>query len=80
MTFAPSHAGISTWQSLTSERAVYEQARKGNSEQAQLVRALILNAAELSTPVLIIGETGSGKNVVAQCIHKHSNRRDHRDF
>ena len=59
-------------------REKLEELRKefrGNSEQAQLVRALILNAAELNTPVLIIGETGSGKNVVAQCIHKHSNRK-----
>lgn len=58
-------------------REKLEELRKefrGNSEQAQLVRALILNAAELNTPVLIIGETGSGKNVVAQCIHKHSSR------
>lgn len=44
----------------------------GESIQAELVRRLILLAAESNKPVLILGETGTGKEVVAQAIHKFS--------
>lgn len=41
----------------------------GDSEQYHLVRQLILRAAPIYDPVLILGETGTGKGVVARAIH-----------
>ncbi len=41
----------------------------GVSAHTRLVRQLILHAARSLAPVLIIGPAGSGKDVVARCIH-----------
>jgi DNA-binding NtrC family response regulator len=41
----------------------------GYSEAYHQVRQLILYAAKVSTPVLILGKAGTGKGVVAQAIH-----------
>jgi transcriptional regulator with PAS, ATPase and Fis domain len=46
----------------------------GNSEPCLLVRQMIAVAAEQNFPVLILGETGTGKEVVARNIHECSNR------
>ena len=48
----------------------------GDSELARLTRALIMAAAESEDPVLILGDTGTGKEVVARAIHKHSARKN----
>jgi len=42
----------------------------GESQPCHLVRQLIQHAARISDPVLILGETGTGKGVVANAIHK----------
>jgi DNA-binding NtrC family response regulator len=47
----------------------------GASDDAQLVRRLIMRAASQEDPVLIIGDTGTGKEVVARAIHDYSRRR-----
>jgi len=41
----------------------------GNSKAYHLVRQLILRAAQIDKPVLILGEAGTGKSVVARAIH-----------
>lgn len=47
------------------------------SAPLQQVLATIEVAAETSAPVLIEGETGTGKDVVARTIHQRSSRREH---
>ena len=47
----------------------------GRSAQMQLVRRTVMTLAETSADVLIYGETGSGKELVARCLHDHSERR-----
>ena len=49
----------------------------GNSEPCLLVRQMIGIAARNSFPVLILGETGTGKEVVARNIHECSDRSGH---
>jgi len=46
----------------------------GESEPMKKLKALIKKAAPLDSTVLIIGETGTGKEVVARKIHSLSNR------
>jgi two-component system nitrogen regulation response regulator GlnG len=50
----------------------------GQSTGLQLVRKAIEQVADLDVPVLVRGETGTGKELVAQAIHAHSRRRDER--
>lgn len=47
----------------------------GRSTQMQQVRRTVLNLASTSADVVIYGETGTGKDLVARCIHDHSDRR-----
>jgi len=46
----------------------------GNSPGLRLVRAQIRDVAKLDAAVLIRGETGTGKERVAQALHDHSSR------
>jgi transcriptional regulator with PAS, ATPase and Fis domain len=48
----------------------------GKSSAMQKLYAQIRNAASSEAPVLICGESGSGKNLVANAIHKLSRRKD----
>lgn len=47
----------------------------GKSEAMRQVYSLILKAAETDTNVIIYGETGSGKDLVAKAIHEYSGRK-----
>jgi DNA-binding NtrC family response regulator len=48
----------------------------GNSPALQGLRTQIRQFADLPYPVLIEGESGCGKELVAQCLHRLSSRRD----
>jgi two-component system C4-dicarboxylate transport response regulator DctD len=47
----------------------------GRSAQMQQVRRTVMTLAGTSADVLIYGETGTGKELVARCLHDHSDRR-----
>jgi two-component system response regulator PilR (NtrC family) len=46
----------------------------GDSEASEGIRTLIMRIGEVDCPVLITGETGVGKEVVARSIHQFSSR------
>jgi two-component system, NtrC family, C4-dicarboxylate transport response regulator DctD len=50
----------------------------GRSPQIAQVRHTILDLANTSANVVVIGETGTGKELVARCLHEQSSRRDAR--
>ncbi|MGB5823885.1 MAG: sigma-54 dependent transcriptional regulator [Proteocatella sp.] len=47
----------------------------GNSNETQKVHSLITKLADSPTPVLITGETGTGKELVARALHERSRRK-----
>lgn len=49
----------------------------GDSPALQRVRAAILQVARTDSTALILGETGTGKELIARAIHKISRRRSH---
>lgn len=49
----------------------------GNSPQIQQVKDIILKVADCDSSILIFGETGTGKDVVANAIHSLSKRSNH---
>ncbi len=49
----------------------------GKSPAIKQLRKLIRNIANANTDVLIMGETGTGKELVARSLHEQSQRRDH---
>lgn len=53
-----------------------EVALLGNSAAMVRVREQVLKLASTSADVMIMGETGTGKELVARCLHDHSKRRD----
>jgi two-component system, NtrC family, C4-dicarboxylate transport response regulator DctD len=59
---------------LADQRGI-EKTLIGRSPQIQKVRRLISTLAAASVDVMIYGETGTGKDVVANCLHHHSARR-----
>jgi DNA-binding NtrC family response regulator len=59
------------------ERTWGTAALVGSSAAMARVRRLIERLAEADAPVLIRGETGTGKELVARALHETSARRDH---
>jgi two-component system, response regulator AauR len=60
-----------------AERDSLEGKIIGRSPAMQNLRALIANVADTSANVLIEGETGTGKELVARCLHEFSRRHTH---
>ena len=61
-----------------ASRAGIESVLIGKSPAMQSLRQQIQNLAGTSADVLVLGETGTGKELVARCLHDHGARRDHR--
>lgn len=49
----------------------------GNTQAVQKLRRLVNTVADTPADILILAETGSGKDLMARYIHEHSNRRTH---
>lgn len=58
------------------EKIGIEAALLGQSPAMRAVRAQVLSLATTPADVMILGETGTGKELVARCLHDHSKRRD----
>ena len=67
---------IETLRRKLSDREGIEAILLGQSTRIQDVRRLILQVADTSADVLIFGETGTGKELVARSLHQFSHRRD----
>lgn len=52
-----------------------EQRLIGNSAEIRRLREEILDIADTDAPVLLQGETGTGKEIVARCLHEFGARR-----
>ncbi len=67
--------GVEQIQAFKSRQEDQETVFLGNDPVLDEVRRRIALSAENDAPVLITGETGTGKNVVAKCIHYRSLQR-----
>ncbi|MEE4202618.1 MAG: sigma 54-interacting transcriptional regulator [Halieaceae bacterium] len=61
-----------------SRRGLPSEYFPGCSPEAERVRQLMAAAAACELPVLILGESGVGKELIASGIHEHSERRESR--
>jgi DNA-binding NtrC family response regulator len=59
-----------------AQRSGIESQLIGQSSAMKAVRKLVLDVAESPVDILIRGETGCGKEMVAQALHNFSHRRD----
>jgi transcriptional regulator with PAS, ATPase and Fis domain len=60
---------------LSSEKLFGTNRLIGESDKIKTVKANVVSYAETNLPVLIIGETGAGKEVVARALHEESSRK-----
>ncbi|WP_256930806.1 sigma-54 dependent transcriptional regulator [Pseudomonas sp. ABC1] len=67
---------VSSLRRQLAGRQALEQRLIGRSPAMQQLRALIENVADTDANVLIEGETGTGKELVARCLHDFSRRND----
>src|SRR3954451_7845990 len=66
---------VRSLRSALADRQGIEASLLGRSPQIQDVRRLVATLASTDVDVTIYGETGTGKDVVARCLHSHSVRR-----
>jgi DNA-binding NtrC family response regulator len=58
-----------------ADRRGIESVLLGRSSAMETLRRQVLTLAGTSADVMIVGETGTGKELVARCLHEHSARR-----
>ena len=68
----PEAEGPSGRRRETAPHAPHSQTLIGESPQIRSVRQQVERFAPLDSPVLVIGETGTGKEIVARQLHHHS--------
>jgi len=64
--------------SLLNNRDLIEQKIIGHSPSIKQLRQDIVDFSSLDIPVMIYGETGSGKELTARCLHEYSHRNKER--
>jgi len=64
-------------QSRINQQSNIKNTIVGNSPSIERLRQVIVSIADADADILIIGETGTGKDLVAQNLHQASKRRDH---
>jgi DNA-binding NtrC family response regulator len=67
---------VATLRQQLAQRSGIEGQLIGQSAAMKAVRKLVLDVAESPVDILIRGETGCGKEMVAQALHRFSHRRD----
>ncbi|MCF0039716.1 sigma-54 interaction domain-containing protein [Dyadobacter fanqingshengii] len=65
-----------SWPDKTSEAASNDSQIIGTSESMQKVLRLVSQVSKTQSTVLLLGETGTGKEVIAKAIHQNSWRKD----
>lgn len=68
---------VRTLRERVSDRYRFDHIVSKNPQMTEIFEK-IRNLADFDTTVLVTGETGTGKELVAHAIHHHSNRRDQR--
>jgi len=63
---------------LTGGKDLIDRLLIGNSSAIRRLRDEILDIAVTNAPVLILGETGTGKEIVARCLHEFGARKEGR--
>jgi len=66
---------LSLRRQLAAKRGI-EATLLGRSAAVQLLQRQVQQLAATTADVMIIGETGTGKELVARCLHDHSTRRE----
>ena len=66
---------LSLRRQLAAKRGI-EATLLGRSAAVQLLQRQVQQLAATSADVMIVGETGTGKELVARCLHDHSVRRE----
>ena len=67
---------VATLRERLDGRAGLEATMLGGSDAIRAARTLLLTLCEWPVDVLLLGETGTGKEVAARALHDHSRRRD----
>ncbi len=68
---------IRTLRSQIEDQSRLETRLIGNSPPIQRLREVVRGVAETNSDILIEGETGTGKDLVARCLHDFSSRSKH---
>jgi len=75
LTHCNNHAGDDEFIDSIPTHPIFERLI-GQSQEIRKIRTMIKQVADSDSTVLILGESGTGKDVIASCIHYLSQRKD----